>query len=428
MKTIQHVAPPTDRDNRFMTVLNETNERAFSRLAMSFIDDDESVVHTTLQRAAFKFGGRLPSTWSVSDGLHNARIQLFLTIRAIRTDTGTVHLTNGVNAYLVQWTALELAKEMERSLPDGASTTNRRRTALIRHHAAMTSSLGREVSSQEASDDLNLITSIVRGIRPAVRQHLIARTSDVTAHLGFPPAPPGPAGVSAMQARAFFSSEILGDTNQDRPGEERREELVTAYNRIMIHRHGFQQALRDQLLARTSDLTGDAPAAEAARTQESDLLTASVQRFAAAHPELTGDPGALLAAFNSDAITGAGMDAMRTSNAVVSPADLTAEFFPPVDMSTAEEYATPVASASSSFELIAPGENSMVAAELLKEAGKRHPGLEPLITEMLDCYRCGQSVPLTRELAGQCGLTRRELVGAIDDVRATMREIVSDFL
>ncbi len=414
MKTLTFGHEPDERDTALAETIAEPDWQRFSYRVMAFIDMDEKLIRTVLHKATGLFGGRPPGGWTYDDQIANTRIALYTAIAELRSGTGTVFMPKGVNAYLVQWVHPALARDMETALPEGASTTNRRRTAARKVQAEMTATLGREVTAEQAADETNRRAMIVRGIRPVTRGGLIARPCDLP---GFE--------AEAEEARAYFAGWVLHGATPSRLSARRREDLVVEYNKATVTAYGLAEALDGGMLARLTDVLPDSAASDTARRVESTRLAEALADLAAADPDSTWQD--LAARHNATVIMDAGRTALTNSGAWVSATDLSESFFPPVDLDVFDgrQRSRGLAVQTSASPMIAPGESSLMVAALIAAAGERHPGMSPLITEMIDCYTVGDDVRPTRALADLCGVTRVELAEAVEQIRQTMRDLLA---
>lgn len=413
MKKINRAQEPTDRDRELVALMAEPDE-AFNGRAFKFIMADDSLIMATVEFASKKTLGRVHTVWgSTEDARSYAVVALHETLRELYDGEGEVHFTNGMGAYLVQWSGSRLRQEVERALPAGSSTAHRREVTLHAHTAEMSKRLQREVSAQEAAEDSNHARALQRCLRPAAKHQVLARISDL------------PGGGSGDDVRARFDQLLRGATDPQEFSRERRLAWVVDFNKQVLVRNGFEVAVKDHLFARLSDIEDETPAAIADRQRESERLAAALGEYRRTHQELV-DPSDLVAAYNRDALLAAGMSALTSSNAIVTAEDKNTAFFPPVDLETLT-HAAPVA-ACSRYQLIEPYENLAMMAELLNFVQLLHRGLEDLIEEMLDAYRRGVDLKPDRDLSLRCNIPRRELPAAMAEVHSTLRQYARIYL
>lgn len=417
MKTVRLPADDAGRGRELLELLALDATPAFSRAVLAWIDRDHTLVYSVVRRGTGLVGGRRPDTWTDQDTYQQARISLYEVIDGLRTGQGTADLRPGVGAYLVQWAAPKLGRAMEADLPAGLTAAYRRRTKLHAAQVRLTAATGSPATLEQAAEFANRSGSIARGLRPAAVQGALARVSDLPAHRS-----------EAAGDRARIAADMLAGTDPARLTDTRRVELVVDYNRLIVHKYGFDDALAGQMLARVTDLLPPGEDTDRRLAAEADAMVAELADRAATDPELAADPGLLVETHNRATITELGRRALQESGSVVTARDATTTAVHPMDMAAAADYLRPYPPTSAVHQMVAPGENSMVIAALLTEAGKAHPGLEHLVFEMLDAYRAGEDIRPTRELSRRLGMSVTCLGRSIEAVRQTMREILVDFL
>jgi len=404
------VENPTPRDEAFCAILEEINDDKFARRALDFVDDNESVIIAASSKAVNMFGGQLPSTWTFSDLHMNARIEMYWVIDEARKSPKSIRLTNGVDSYLVQWTAAKLSRRMEQDLPEGVSQSNRNRTSIFKACAELSTRTGRDVTVDEAIAFVNRNRSIVRGIRPAVREHRIVRTQDLP-HLS--------AGQRSIR-QTFVESIVPGGYALDDLGEKERENLVVDYNKKIIDSFGFDQVLADGGLARVTDLLPETVASSKLWADESRHNTIILRKIAAT--KAGTKPEDHVAAVNAEAIIECGMSAMRTSGSLVSADDIDASYNFSLDAEWAGEYTD--SSKTSQAYIVAPDEDSALISNLLTVCAQAHPEWDSLAFEMIDAVRSGADIKPTTRLAGQLGMRLADLADAMEQIKETMRMYV----